>query len=187
MSKALIPTFTGTINNQAQTIVNARDLHVFLNIGQKFTDWIKNAIAEYGFVQDEEFFIVSGKTSGFFGGRPKTEYHISLDMAKELAMVQRSDKGRQARRYFIACEKALTNSAAQPTHTVQLQQELLKARPMWSDILRYKQIGLKTTEISKLINRAPSTVNGYIRHMQSLGFSVSSEPQPKQLSLAMEV
>lgn len=64
-----------------------------------------------------------------------------------------------------------------------LKDELLKARPTWADLLHYKDMGLGTAEVGKLLGRASSTVNGYIRTMQTLGYDVVNEPQPAQLSL----
>jgi phage anti-repressor protein len=92
---------------QIQT-VNARDLHAYLGIGRDFNTWIKSRIEQYGFEEDVDFVVfspVSGKTPSV--GRPTVEYHISLDMGKELAMVERNDKGREVRRYFIECERRL--------------------------------------------------------------------------------
>ena len=83
--------------------MNARELHVFLDSGQEFANWIKSRIADFGFIDGQDFLTILSKTPN--GGRPSREYYISLDMAKELSMVERNDKGRQARRYFIECEK----------------------------------------------------------------------------------
>lgn len=82
--------------------VNARELHEFLESKQRFSDWIKNRIDQYGFIDGQDFIIILGKSSG---GRPSTEYYITLDMAKELSMVERNEKGKQARQYFIECER----------------------------------------------------------------------------------
>ncbi len=68
-----------------------------------------------------------------------------------------------------------------------LKTELLKARPQWNDIVRYKNIGLSSSEVGKLINRSSSTVTAYVRTMNKLGYDVSNNPQPKQLQLNMEV
>lgn len=99
---ALVPVFTG---DNGTTLCNARDLHAVLESGQDFSDWIKNRIEKYGFIEGEDFSINFGKTSRR-GGRPATDYHLTLDMAKELAMVENNERGRQVRRYFIALEKA---------------------------------------------------------------------------------
>lgn len=84
--------------------MNARDLHAFLEAPTRFNDWIAGRIREYGFSPDQDFVTFTEKS---VKGRPSREYHLSLDMAKELAMVERNDKGREARRYFIECEKKL--------------------------------------------------------------------------------
>lgn len=94
-------------NNGKQT-VNARELHAFLEVGKDFSTWLKDRIDQYGFVENQDFIIfpeIGENSSGIKRGRPSKEYHISIDMAKELAMVERNDKGKQARQYFIECER----------------------------------------------------------------------------------
>ena len=102
--------------------VNARDLHAFLEVGKVFAAWIQERIAQYGFVEHHDFSVFSDSGKNPSGGRPAKEYAISLDMAKELAMVERNDKGKQARRYFIECEKALKQQLAQPLVLVEVVQ-----------------------------------------------------------------
>ena len=90
--------------------VNARDLHVFLEVGKVFGTWINDRIQQYGFVENQDFVcfpILGSKNLDGRGGHNRKDYHLTLDMAKELAMVERNDKGRQARRYFIECERRL--------------------------------------------------------------------------------
>lgn len=97
-----------TTNNQGEQLVSARELHQFLEVGKDFTTWIKGRIEKYGFIENVDFTVISSfPQNGGKGGRPKEEYIIKIDMAKELAMVENNDKGRQARRYFIECEKKL--------------------------------------------------------------------------------
>ena len=81
--------------------VNARDLWKFLESKQEFANWIKDRIEKYRFVEGKDFLINFSKSLG----RPSKEYIISLDMAKELAMVENNERGRQARQYFIEVEK----------------------------------------------------------------------------------
>jgi phage anti-repressor protein len=100
-SKELIP--ISQIGTQEQW-VDARTLHDFLEVNWKFSDWISNYIKDFDFVEGRDFFRNNGKSTG---GRSAIEYTITLDMAKELAMLQRTEKGKQARQYFIACEKKL--------------------------------------------------------------------------------
>ena len=87
-----------------QPTVSARDLHEKLNIGTKFTTWFER-MQDYGFSEGSEFFPKLGETSEQ-GGRPQTDYQISIDMAKQICMVQRSPEGKQIRQYFIDLEKA---------------------------------------------------------------------------------
>ena len=84
--------------------VNARELHAFLDSKQDFSTWIKARIAEYGFIENQDFVLFHNFMEK---GRPRIEYFITLDMAKELSMVERTAKGKQARQYFIDCEKQL--------------------------------------------------------------------------------
>lgn len=86
-------------------LVNARELHGFLEVGTKFTDWIKDRIEKYGFIENEDFTSFSENTEKPIGGRPITEYILTLDTAKEIAMVQNNDKGKEIRKYFISIEK----------------------------------------------------------------------------------
>ena len=99
----LIPVFNGLIQNQPVQLCNARELHAFLEIKNKYADWIKDRINEYGFIQDEDYLVITERTNG----RPRKEYHITLDMGKELGMVERNERGRQIRQYFIRCERTL--------------------------------------------------------------------------------
>ena len=92
-----------TVNGEAIQTVSARELHEFLESKRQFANWIQEQIDSYGFIEGEDFLTNLLKTPN--GGRPRIEYHISLDMAKELSMVERNEKGKQARLYFIECER----------------------------------------------------------------------------------
>ncbi len=95
---------------EGNQVVNARELHQFLGSKQDFSHWIKKRINEYGFVENEDFVLLDNfNEQKGRGGHNKKEYAISMDMAKELSMVERNDKGKEARRYFIAMEKAAKN------------------------------------------------------------------------------
>jgi phage antirepressor protein len=88
-----------------QQAVSARDLHRFLESKQEFTNWIKNRIEKYGFIENQDFEVFDNFIKNPNGGRPLTEYALTLDTAKEIAMVEGNEKGKQARRYFIEMEK----------------------------------------------------------------------------------
>ncbi|EEV6520636.1 phage antirepressor Ant [Escherichia coli] len=111
MNSQLIPVFNGTIANETTLFCNARDLHTFLGVGKRFASWITERIAEYGFVENQDYMIASQiREAKGRGGHNRKEYHLTLDTAKEFAMVERNEKGRQIRRYFIECEKKLRQS-----------------------------------------------------------------------------
>ncbi|EWC40182.1 antA/AntB antirepressor family protein [Stutzerimonas stutzeri] len=107
MTTNLIPVLQGEIEGRTQQLCDARDLHQFMQVGRDFSNWIKGRIEQYGFVEGEDFSPVLAKSTG---GRPGLEYHLTLDMAKELAMVENNDQGRQVRRYFIAMERQARES-----------------------------------------------------------------------------
>ena len=103
----LLPIQTADLDQEALPTVNARDLHAFLEAGKMFAHWIQDRIDKFGFVENQDFIVFAKIGKNPSGGRPSVEYLLTLDMAKELAMVENNPKGREARRYFIACEKAL--------------------------------------------------------------------------------
>lgn len=111
MTVQLIPVFNGSISNEAALLCNARDLHEFLEVGKDFSNWIRARLNEYGFVENLDYILFSPNLAKTPGRRRK-DYHLTLDTAKELAMVERNEKGRQIRRYFIECEKKLREDTA---------------------------------------------------------------------------
>jgi anti-repressor protein len=84
--------------------VSARELHEQLHIGTKFTTWFER-MKEYGFTEGNEFFPKMGETTES-GGRPSVDYDISVDMAKQICMIQRTPEGKAVRQYLIDLEKA---------------------------------------------------------------------------------
>lgn len=85
--------------------VNARELHQFLESKQQFANWIQNRIDKYGFVENQDFCSFNKVIKRETGATTIIEYALSVDMAKELSMVENNEKGRLARKYFIECEK----------------------------------------------------------------------------------
>ena len=92
------------VEENGVSLVSARELHEFLEVGRDFSTWIKERIAKYGFEEGVDFSPVLGNSTESMG-RSRVEYMLKLDMAKELSMVENSDKGRQARKYFIEVER----------------------------------------------------------------------------------
>lgn len=87
--------------------VNARDLHAFLGSKQDFSTWIKARIDKYGFIESVDYQSFHKFVEREIGGSMRIEYALSIDMAKELSMVEGNERGKQARKYFIACENKL--------------------------------------------------------------------------------
>ncbi|WP_417287138.1 antA/AntB antirepressor family protein [Corynebacterium variabile] len=100
--------------------VAGRALHEFLKVSEKYTDWFKR-MEDYGFIEGQDFVRDSGRSTG---GRPRQDHVLTLDMAKELSMIQRTDRGRQARLYFIECEKQAKAPAAALTEEEVVHQAL---------------------------------------------------------------
>ncbi|EAH7332325.1 antA/AntB antirepressor family protein [Campylobacter coli] len=99
---------------------NAREIFQFLNSEQEYANWIKNRISHYNFIENQDYIIELVYTKG----RPRKEYYVTLDMAKELCMVENNEKGRQARRYFIECEKRLKNLEQEKMQKLAFRQSL---------------------------------------------------------------
>ena len=120
----LISLTQSAINGELQQTVNARELHAFLESKQDFSTWIKNRIEKYGFVENQDFVRFHKKMEA--NNATMIEYYLALDMAKEVAMIENNEKGRDVRQYFITCEKL-----AKQASTASL-----------SDQLKVAQIGL---------------------------------------------
>ncbi|OAT22837.1 antA/AntB antirepressor family protein [Proteus myxofaciens] len=174
----MLPVIQGNINGQIINAVSAKALHEALGVGRDFSTWIIGRVNEYAFVEGTDYqsdndlnirCLLNEQYSPILGnntkrGRPEKDYLLTLGMAKELAMVERTEQGRLIRQYFIKCEEALHKVA--PTITKQLRHQLksrLKVasyfKPMCSalDLARMEQ-GKNTlphhyTTESNMLNR----------------------------------
>lgn len=127
---AIVPVISGQIGGRETNIASARALHKALGVGRDFTNWIKGRIDQYGFVAGIDFIRVENlstpkRASTKTRQQVEHDYLLSLDMAKEVAMVERNEQGRAVRRYFIQCEEALQRSV--PEIAAQYRRQL-KAR-----------------------------------------------------------
>jgi len=141
----LIPIVPTTINGQTSQMVDARVLHAFLEVGRDFSNWIKRRIDEYQFAENQDYLLAkSGEQVPHQGGLrtvSRIDYFLTIDMAKELAMVERTAKGRQARRYFLDCERQLrqlqqsipVSLTRQPVAIGQGQRQAIN-RQAWADV-----------------------------------------------------
>lgn len=112
MKNALIPLLTAEVGAESVQTCNARELHASLQVGRDFSTWIKGRIDEYSFAENIDFVVFDSPNPGNQkksrgGDRRSIDYHLTMDMAKELAMLENNDIGRAVRRYFIQAEKEL--------------------------------------------------------------------------------
>lgn len=142
-----------------QPTVSARELHERLNIGTRFNDWFSR-MKEYGFEEQKDFYSFLSKTSE--GGRPATDYNISVDMAKQICMIQRTPEGRRFRQYFIDLEKAWNTPE-------QIFARALKMADRTIDCLKEKCafLGGQVIEQQKIIEEMKPKVNYVDRILES--------------------
>ena len=157
---ALIVTPRQIDGELAQT-VDARELHSFLEVGTAFKDWIVRRIDTYDFREGQDFCSFLRES---IGGRPAREYALSLAMGKELAMVERGEKGKQARAYFLECErraKAAGQALALPTgleaRLERIEQQVATQAPkaLAFDRLTDQRGGWCPREAAKLLGQKP--------------------------------
>ena len=179
-NNALIPLTEGTIQGHRQPLCDARDLHAFLEVRRDFTNWMKQRIAKYGFVEGEDYEVYAkfgvnlqgdhaenvcspNLASKGRGGHNAVEYRLTMDMAKELAMVERTARGREARRYFIDCERQLRQlqqavAATHPAAPVVLSRAQKQAinRQAWADVAgqAYANFHARREELLRNLSRA---------------------------------
>ena len=122
---------------EGEKIVDGRELHETLLVRKDFTSWIKNRIDKYGFIRDEDYHLTLTKT-GERSNVTKHDYLLTMDTAKEIAMVENNEQGRAVRKHFIKVEKYFRQNQqpqsiedliimqAQSLKTVRQEQEALK-------------------------------------------------------------
>ncbi|UOY94413.1 antA/AntB antirepressor family protein [Ectobacillus sp. JY-23] len=129
-------------NENGEKLVDARELHEQLMVSTRFNDWITRMISNYGFTEGEDFYSFLSKTTG----RPSTEYLLTMDTAKEIAMVQNNETGRVVRKYFIKIEK----QAKQQPQT-QAEMLLLYAQQMVEQERKVQQLTQKVEETERKV------------------------------------
>lgn len=182
----LIPVFNTTIGNTAQQAVDARVLHNFMQIKRDFTTWVKSRISKYGFVENEDYKITLTKT-GERSNVVQTDYHLALDMAKELSMVENNDKGREARRYFIECERKAHEAAIPFCPHKDIQDELYRVsggkRTVMVELSRLLRDRFGVARYFDIpVHQCKAAVE-YVRSFKVEAQPVALSPQSQQLPL----
>lgn len=140
-----------------QQAVSARELHCFLESKRQFADWIKERIEKYGLIENVDFQVFHDFVKNPNGGRPLTEYALTVDAAKELSMVEGNDKGKQARRYFIEAEKAFRQVLSQRPAIPQTFSEALRLAASQAEQIEQQQKQLEAQRPRVLFSQAVET------------------------------
>lgn len=112
--------------------VNARDIHTYLEVKTRFNDWIQRAIKKYDFEENLDYSKMSINVQGV--KKPIIEYIVTLDMAKELSMLENNKKGKETRKYFIQMEKEAIAKLQTPSDTNEVMLELLKTQQQFMEV-----------------------------------------------------
>lgn len=201
MENELIPITAATIGGENKQTVNAKELHQFLEVGKDFSTWIKDRIVQYQFAEDLDYVKIDSPKSGNQrgGDRRSIDYYISLDMAKELSMVERNEKGKQARQYFIQCEKQLKVAQKQFAIPQTLPEALRLAADLadknaalekkakedapkveFCDKVVADNDAMTITRAAKVINYPPRKLKDYIRQ---IGWLYANSDTPMQSTI----
>lgn len=143
-------------NDGAQAVMG-RDLHAFLEVGRDYTNWFKQMVG-YGFTEGQDFTLIKEETAGRTGSpnlaNTRHNHIVTLDMAKEISMIQRTEKGKQARQYFIECERRAKEPA-------ELSPEEIMARAIKVADHTIKELEAKTADQALALEAAKPKVEYY--------------------------
>ncbi|WBF05263.1 AntA/AntB antirepressor [Psychrobacter phage vB_PmaS_Y8A] len=137
-----------------QQAVSARELYDFLQPTERFASWFERQL-QYGFVASQDY--LGCEVFNTLARQSLQDYFISIDMAKEISMIQRSDKGKQARQYFIECERKIKKQPVTPA----IPQSFAEALQLAAD--QAKQLELAAPKVSAYDKLIEST------HLKSVG------------------
>lgn len=181
-------------NENLEPVVSGRELHKILEVATAYKDWFPR-MCEYGFVEGQDF---SSFLSESTGGRPAVDHLIRIDMAKELCMIQRTEKGKQARQYFIQIEKDYNSPEKIMARALQIAQKeisslkiecaSMKPKALFADAVSASHTSILIGELAKLIkqngvNIGQTRLFAWLRDEGYLMKSGSSRNMPTQRSM----
>ena len=147
-----------TYNND-RPAVSARDLHDFLEVKTAYKDWFPR-MCEYGFTEGEDFCSFLSESTG---GRPAQDAVLTIDMAKEICMIQRNEKGKQARQYFLQIEKDWNSPEKVMARALQIAETKLKTletkvaadapKVLFADAVSASHTSILVGELAKLLKQ----------------------------------
>ena len=117
----LLQISTSIIGTEKINSVNAREIHQYLNVKTRFNDWIKRAIEKYDFLENVDY----SKMSRVIKVGDAIDYIVSLDMAKELSMLENNEKGKETRKFFINFEKQARNVITSQSNEIALMKQMI--------------------------------------------------------------
>lgn len=152
-----------TKNNNDEILVSGRDLHEFLEIGTRYDIWF-NRMKDYGFAENIDYIdVVQKRTTSHGREHNMTDHHLKIDMAKEISMLQRNEKGKQARQYFLEVEKRWNSPEMivqrameiQNRKVLELTQTLESQRPLvdFAETCMTSDDSLLVRELAKLASK----------------------------------
>ena len=154
-----------TLNDSHEPVVSGRQIHEALGVKTKYADWF-NRMIEYGFTENQDFLLLKNEQQTGRGGHNKVDHVIKLDMAKEIAMIQRTERGKQVRQYFIQVEKDFNSPekimarallmADKKVHKLEAQIEADKPKVLFADAVSASHTSILVGDLAKLISQ-----NGY--------------------------
>lgn len=151
------------VNDNQEPVVSGRQLHEALGVNSNYTTWF-DRMTEYGFTENEDYVLLSnfGNQTGR-GGHNKVDHIIKLDMAKEIAMIQRTDRGKQVRQYFIQVEKDFNSPekimaralllADKKVHQLEAQIEADRPKVLFADAVSASHSSILVGELAKLLKQ----------------------------------
>lgn len=140
-------------DNNGKKAVNARDLHAFLESKRDFSTWIKDRIKSYDFIEGVDYQSFTEIVEREIGATTRIEYALSISMAKELSMIENNERGKQARKYFIACEENKHELSRKELALMVVQAEEEKER-LALENKKAAETNRKTTAESRLCRRS---------------------------------
>lgn len=150
---------TVNLNDNQEPVVSGRKLHEALGVKTPYDKWFPR-MAEYGFTENEDFSTFLSQSTG---GRRATDHILKLDMAKEIAMIQRTDRGKEVRQYFIQVEKDFNSPekimarallmADKKVHKLEAQIEADRPKVLFADAVSASQSSILVGELAKLLKQ----------------------------------
>lgn len=117
--------------------VLGRDLYEALGVKTPYTQWF-DRMKDYGFTENADYTSFSQNCDKPLGGRPSTDHQLTIEMAKEICMIQRSEKGKQCRQYFIAVEEQFNNPQAIMARALRVADKELKRLTIENQVMKPK-------------------------------------------------